>query len=126
MDGDQPPSYALASPLSPAPLYSERPNTTERVLQSERHPTGLAPAAQGQKHVYKSDHLEMRLHPPHWGLTLPAYGLGGTIDGLITFRKSCSHVTELSVSVSELEPFVPRTRGACLIKRILLSRFPIP
>ncbi|KAI0721615.1 hypothetical protein C8T65DRAFT_630596 [Cerioporus squamosus] len=99
MDVDLPPSYALTSPNSPAPLYSERPSTTERVLQTERHPTGLAPAAQAQKHLYKSDHLEVRLHPPHWGLTLPAYGLGGTIDGIITFRKQCSHVLELSVSL---------------------------
>ncbi len=101
MDADLPPSYvALTSPASPAPLYSERPSTAERVLITERHPTGLAPAAQGQKHIYKTDHLEARLHPPHWGLTLPAYGFAGTVDGLITFRKSCSHVTEVSVSVS--------------------------
>ncbi len=99
MDVDLPPSYALTSPLSPAPLYSERPDNTERVLQSERHPTGLAPAAQSQKHLYKSDHLEVRLHPPHWGLSLPAYGLDGTVDGLVTFRKQCSHIVELSVSV---------------------------
>ncbi|TFK81690.1 hypothetical protein K466DRAFT_591078 [Polyporus arcularius HHB13444] len=99
MDVDLPPSYGLTSPNSPAPLYSERPSTSERILQTERHPTGLAPAAQAQKHLYKSDHLEVRLHPPHWGLTLPAYGLGGTVDGLITFRKQCSHIVELSVSL---------------------------
>ncbi|KAI0747969.1 hypothetical protein C8Q80DRAFT_1103392, partial [Daedaleopsis nitida] len=94
-----PPSYALTTSSTPAPLYSERPNTTERVLQSEHHPTGLAPAAQGHKHLYKSHHLEIRLHPPHWGLTLPAYGLDGIVDGLITFRKQCSHVVELSVAL---------------------------
>ena len=107
MDPDLPPSYAaLTSPASPspAPLYSERPSTAERVLITERHPTGLAPAAQGQKHIYKTDHLQVRLHPPHCGLTLPAYGFAGTVDGLITFRKSCSHVTEVSVSVSTLGP----------------------
>ncbi|EJF65713.1 hypothetical protein BD309DRAFT_879131 [Dichomitus squalens] len=99
MDVELPPSYALTSPASPAPLYSERPSVSERVLQTERHPTGLAPAVQEQKHIYKTDHLEVRLHPPHWGLALPAYGLGGTIDGVINFCKSCSHVVELSVSL---------------------------
>lgn len=101
---DLPPSYALApSSNSPAPLYSERPATTERTLQSERYPTGLAPAArEGLKHVYKTDHLEVRLHPPHWGLTLPAYGLGATVEGMITFRKQCTHVLEVSVSVRAL------------------------
>ena len=97
---DLPPSYALESLAGVAPLYTERPTTAERVLQTEHHPTGLAPAArEGLKHVYKSDHLEVRLHPPHWGLTLPAYGLGGTVDGLVTFRKQCTHVLEVSVSV---------------------------
>ena len=102
MDTDLPPSYAPTSPAGPAPIYSERPSTTERVLQTEHHPTGLAPAAQSQKHLYKTDHLEVRLHPPHWGLALPAYGLDGTVDGVISFRKACSHILELSVSVREL------------------------
>lgn len=102
MDPDlpPPPSYGLSFPASPAPIYSERPSTTERVLQTEHHPTGLAPAAQGQKHLYKTDHLEVRLHPPHWGLALPAYGQDGTIEGVISFRKQCSYVVELSVLVS--------------------------
>lgn len=105
MDPDLPPTYAaLASPASPVPLYSERPSIAERVLITEPHSTRLAPAAQGQRHVYKTDYLEVRLHPPHWGLTLPAYGFAGTVDGLIAFRKSCSHVTEVSVSVSTLSP----------------------
>ncbi|KAI1787881.1 hypothetical protein LXA43DRAFT_1027308 [Ganoderma leucocontextum] len=101
MDAELPPAYVAltSSSASPAPLYSERPSTAERVLLTERHPTGLAPAVQSQKHVYKSDHLEVRLHPPHWGLTLPAYGFGGTVDGLIAFRKSCSHVIEVTVSL---------------------------
>ncbi|KAH9908251.1 uncharacterized protein BXZ73DRAFT_60000 [Epithele typhae] len=100
MEFDQPPIYSPVSPSAPSPLYSERPATAERVLQSEHHPTGLAPAApEGAKHVYKTDHLEIRLHPPHWGLVLPAYGSQGTVDGIVTFRKQCSHVLELSVSL---------------------------
>ena len=57
----------------------------------------------------------MRLHPPHWGLALPAFGLGGTVEGLITFRKQCSHVLELSVSVSPLCRFLHSPRFSYVI-----------
>lgn len=99
---DLPPAYCWMSSNSPAPLYSESPTATERVLQTG-HCSCITPgssAADAQKFVYKSDHLEVQLHPPRWGSPLPAYGLGGTVDGVLTFRKPCNHVQEVSVSVS--------------------------
>ncbi|OJT08684.1 hypothetical protein TRAPUB_410 [Trametes pubescens] len=98
---DLPPAYCWMSSNSPAPLYSESPTATERVLQTG-HCLCLVPgssAADAQKFVYKSDHLEVQLHPPRWGSPLPSYGLGGTVDGVLTFRKPCNHVQEVSVSL---------------------------
>ncbi|KAI8998787.1 hypothetical protein BD414DRAFT_552689 [Trametes punicea] len=96
---EQPPSYCWTSSNSPAPLYSESPDSSERVLQTGSCVAGPSSVPTAQKFVYKSDSLEVRLHPPRWGSTLPAYGLSGTVEGVLTFRKSCSHVLEVSVSL---------------------------
>ncbi|KAI0664965.1 hypothetical protein C8Q70DRAFT_22650 [Cubamyces menziesii] len=95
----QPPAYCWFSSNSPAPLYSECPGALERVLQTGPCVTGASPSQDAQKFIYKSDNLEIRLHPPRWGSTLPAYGLAGIVEGCLIFRKTCSHVLEVSVSL---------------------------
>ncbi|KAI0637123.1 hypothetical protein C8Q77DRAFT_1051341 [Trametes polyzona] len=89
------------SSSSPAPLYSERPGASERILQTGHCLciAGGSSAADAQKFIYKSDNLEVQLHPPRWGSTLPAYGLEGIVDGVLTFRQPCTHVLEVSVSL---------------------------
>ncbi|CDO70747.1 hypothetical protein BN946_scf184798.g62 [Trametes cinnabarina] len=96
---DLPPSYSWISSNSPAPIYSECPSPSERVLQ--KGPCVCWPSSESasQKFIYKSDSLEVRLHPPRWGSVLPAYGLAGTVEGVLTFRKTCTHVLEVSVSL---------------------------
>ncbi|KAI0361932.1 hypothetical protein OH77DRAFT_1389191 [Trametes cingulata] len=96
---DLPPSYCWTSSNSPAPLYTESPSASERVLQAGPCVAGSSSAPSAQKFVYKSDSLEVRLHPPRWGSTLPAYGLAGSVEGVLAFRKACSHVLEVSASL---------------------------
>ncbi|KAH9854074.1 hypothetical protein C2E23DRAFT_726968 [Lenzites betulinus] len=89
------------SPNSPAPFYSQTPDASERVLQTGHCQciTGDSSAADAQKLAYKSDNLEVRLHPPRWGSVFPAYGLDGIVEGTVTFRKPCTYVQEVSVSL---------------------------
>ncbi|KAI0646901.1 hypothetical protein C8Q79DRAFT_593917 [Trametes meyenii] len=95
-----PPAYCSTSSNSPTPLYSECPSASERVLQTGHCQCLVGSSSSDQtKFVYKSDHFEVRLHPPRWGSRLPAYGLAGTVEGVLIFPKACAHVQELSVSL---------------------------
>ncbi|KAI0781095.1 hypothetical protein BD413DRAFT_20835 [Trametes elegans] len=96
-----PPAYGWTSSNSPAPLYTECPSSSERVLQTGHCicVVGSSSAPDAEKYVYKSEHFEVRLDPPRWGSAQPAYGLAGTVEGTLTLRKPCSHALELSVSL---------------------------
>ncbi|KAI9064271.1 hypothetical protein FKP32DRAFT_1591697 [Trametes sanguinea] len=100
MEPDElPPSYSWISSNSPAPLYSECASSSERVLQAGPCVCLSSSGTGAQKFIYKSDSLEVRLHPPRWGSTLPAYGLAGNVEGVLTFRKPCTHVLEVTVTL---------------------------
>lgn len=96
---DQMPAYQYAGPQS-SPLYSDKPDASELVLQSATASTasstlGRADTNQSIEpdYVYKADHMEVNVGSRVWGLRNPTYGLQGHIEGFVKLLGEQAHVT---------------------------------
>jgi hypothetical protein len=96
---DQMPAYQYAGPQS-SPLYSDKPDASELVLQSATASTasstlGRADTNQSIEpdYVYKADHMVVNVGSRVWGLRNPTYGLQGHIEGFVKLLGEQAHVT---------------------------------
>lgn len=100
-----PPRYQTMSlPASHLPRYSEDPDQSElRVMHSE--PTGTTAVSTSTRMrcgVYQMEYADVDMGEFPSVLMNPAYGHNGIVEGVITFRKRCSHITQIVVKVSRL------------------------
>lgn len=93
---DQTPAHLYAGPQS-SPLYSDRPDASELVLQSAVSSGNLNRINTNQSieldFIYKSDHMRVNVGPRIWGLRNPVYGLQGYVEGFVKLLGEQAHVT---------------------------------
>lgn len=88
-----PPVYnAFQNLNNPVPVYSEVAASSEHVLPG-------AQSVCSRNFIYKTDHLELCLGRSIWGMRVPVYGLHAKAGGSVKFKRSCSHVVALTVTV---------------------------
>lgn len=104
-DRDLPPLYnstSLPQRGGNLPRYSEDPGHSElRVMHSDPTNSAIAPTgARLRQFTYRMDYVDVNLGEFPSRLMHAAYGFNGLLEGVITFRKKCSYVTQLTVKVS--------------------------
>ena len=62
----------------------------------------LSSGSQVGEYSYKSDHLHINLGPRRWGARFPVYGFQDVVEGTVRVAKKCSHVVNMTVTVSPL------------------------
>lgn len=60
----------------------------------------LSSGSQVGEYNYKSDHLHINLGPRRWGTRFPVYGFQGAVEGSVRIAKKCSHVVNMTATVS--------------------------
>ena len=91
-----PPLYSsFGTPHNPdnlVPAYSEVAALSEHVLSD-------ANSQCTHCFVYASDHMELSLGRSLWGTAVPVYGRCAKVAGHVRFKKSCSYVAAVSITV---------------------------
>ena len=72
-------------------------------MHSEPTGTAAVPASARMRcGVYQMEYADIDLGEFPSVLINPAYGYNGVVEGVVTFRKRCSRVTQIVVKVSRL------------------------
>ena len=101
-------------PSSPLPGY-----IASRGLRSPTDTISLlSNGSQVGEYSYKSDHLHINMGPRRWGARFPVYGFQDVVEGTVRVAKKCSHIVNMTVTVSPLWPQsfcrpVPDVMGRC-------------
>ncbi|GJE86962.1 hypothetical protein PsYK624_030450 [Phanerochaete sordida] len=102
-DADTPPLYHAATmPLcsNSLPLYSESPGHSElRVLHSTPSTTALPTRARTRQCVQRTDHMSIDVGEFPYVVMCPAYGFNGVVEGVMTIRKKCTFVSQITATL---------------------------
>ena len=89
------PPYDHSSPL-PGYIASRGPPSTTDTIPL------ISGGSQVGEYSYKSDHLHISLGPRRWGTRFPVYGFQDIVEGTVQVTKKCSHIVNMTVTVSPL------------------------
>lgn len=89
------PPYDYSSPL-PGYIASRGPRSPTDTISL------LSGGSQVGEYSYKSDHLHINLGPRRWGTRFPVFGFQDVVEGTVRVAKKCSHIVNMTVTVSSL------------------------